>query len=52
MAERIRSLGHYAPATLKRMLELMHLTELSRAENDSKGFITELLADQKVLSFS
>ena len=47
VAERIRSLGHYAPATLKLMLELTHLTEESRANNDSVGFITELLADHE-----
>src|SRR5450631_681941 len=47
VAERIRSLGHYAPATLKLMLELTHLTEESRAKNDSIGFITELLADHE-----
>ncbi len=27
VAERIRQLGHYAPATLKEFLELTHLTE-------------------------
>lgn len=43
VAERIRSLGHYAPATLKSMLSLTHLTEESRSTNDSKGFITLLL---------
>jgi starvation-inducible DNA-binding protein len=47
VAERIRSLGHYAPATLKLMLELTHLTEESRAKNDSAGFIAELLADHE-----
>ncbi len=47
VAERIRSLGHYTPATLKLMLELTHLTEDSRAKNDSAGFIKELLADHE-----
>ena len=47
VAERIRSLGHYTPATLRLMLELTHLTEDSRAKNDSAGFIKELLADHE-----
>src|SRR5687767_7394402 len=45
VAERIRKLGHYAPATLTDFLKLTRLTEQSRASNDSKGFIAELLAD-------
>lgn len=49
VAERIRSMGHYAPGTLKLMLELTHLTEESRAKNDSIGFITELLADHETI---
>ena len=47
VAERIRSLGHYAPATLKDYLELTHLTEQSREKNDSAGFIKELLGDHE-----
>lgn len=47
VAERIRSLGHYAPATLKSFLSLTHLTEESRGENNSKGFISELLNDHE-----
>lgn len=47
VAERIRSLGHYAPATLKSYLSLTHLTEQSTEQNDSKGFITELLEDHE-----
>jgi starvation-inducible DNA-binding protein len=47
VAERIRQLGHYAPATLKEFLELTHLSEESRAKNDSQGFIKELLADHE-----
>ena len=45
VAERIRTLGHYAIGTLKGMLELTHLTETTRAKNDSGGFIRELLED-------
>lgn len=47
VAERIRKLGHYAPATMKDYLQLTHLTELSRASNDSAGYIKELLADHE-----
>lgn len=47
VAERIRSLGHYAPATLKSFLELTHLTEMSDTKNDSQGFIKELLEDHE-----
>ena len=45
VAERIRSLGHYAPATLKSFLELTHLTEKIGDKNDSLSYIKELLAD-------
>ncbi len=47
VAERIRALGHYAPATLKSYLELTHLSEQSREGNDSGGFIKELLGDHE-----
>ena len=47
VAERIRSLGHYAPATLKVYLELTHLSEQSREKNDGAGFAKELLADHE-----
>ncbi|MDP4286167.1 MAG: DNA starvation/stationary phase protection protein [Bacteroidota bacterium] len=47
IAERIRTLGHYAPATLKSFLSLTHLTEVASEKNDSKGFIKELLLDHE-----
>lgn len=47
VAERIRSLGHYAPATLKSFLELTHLSEVLHSKNDGAGFITELLYDHE-----
>ncbi|KUJ60817.1 DNA starvation/stationary phase protection protein [Flavobacteriaceae bacterium CRH] len=47
VAERIRMLGHYAPATLKEFLELTHLSEQVKEKNDSKGFIKELLIDHE-----
>ena len=47
VAERIRQLGHYAPATLKSFLNLTHLTEQLGERNDSLGFIKELLMDHE-----
>lgn len=47
VAERIRSIGHYAPATLKSYLSLTCLTEASAEQNDGQGFIKELLADHE-----
>lgn len=49
IAERIRSLGHYAPATLKQYLQLTHLSEQSGEKNDSAGYIKELLADHQTI---
>lgn len=50
VAERIRKLGHYAPATLAAYLQLTHLTEQSRATNDGAGFIKELLGDHESIA--
>ncbi len=47
VAERIRKLGHYAPGTLKQMLQLTHLTEYSERKNDSAGYLKELLQDHE-----
>ncbi len=49
VAERIRMIGHYAPATLKLFLELTQLTEMTREKNNSQGFIKELLADHEAI---
>lgn len=51
VAERIRSIGHYAPATLKSYLKLTHLTEKNQFSNDSQGFIKELLMDHESIIF-
>jgi starvation-inducible DNA-binding protein len=52
VAERIRTIGHYAPATLKEFLGLTHLSEKSSSKNDSQGFIKVLLADhESVIEF-
>jgi starvation-inducible DNA-binding protein len=47
VAERIRTIGHYAPATLKSFLDLTHLTEKLDSKNDSMTFIKELLEDHE-----
>jgi len=47
VAERIRSLGHYTPATLKSFLSLTRLTEELTNENSSEGFLKELLNDHE-----
>ena len=49
VAERIRSLGHYAPATLQSFLSLTHISETLHEKNDGTGFITELLTDHESL---
>ena len=49
VAERIRSIGHYAPASLKNYIGLTHLTEVMSGNNDSQGFIKELLSDHESL---
>lgn len=43
VAERIRTLGHLVPASLKSFLELSHLNENVPTENNSHSFISELL---------
>lgn len=45
IAERIRSIGHYAVGTMKEFLSLTELSEIRHAKNDSQGYIKELLAD-------
>jgi starvation-inducible DNA-binding protein len=47
VAERIRTIGHYAPATLQSFLALTHLTEVNRGKNDSAGYVKELLVDHE-----
>ncbi|WP_431241710.1 Dps family protein [Flavobacterium sp. P21] len=47
VAERIRTLGHYAPASLREYLALTQLSEQSREKNDSLGYISELLSDHE-----
>jgi starvation-inducible DNA-binding protein len=47
VAERIRQLGHYAPATLKDFLGLTHLTEQMKGGNSSLSLIKNLLGDHE-----
>lgn len=49
VAERIRAVGHFAPATLKNYLSLTHLTETSNRINGSEGILKELLIDHEQL---
>lgn len=49
VAERIRTLGHYAPASLKSYLELTQLSEPKQSKYNSQSFITELLADHETI---
>jgi len=52
VAERIRKIGHYAPATLKQFLQLTHLTEKDDRKNDSPGYLKELLEDhESIIAF-
>jgi len=47
VAERIRMLGHYSPATLQAFLQLTHLSEKTGGDNSSAGFIKELVGDHE-----
>jgi starvation-inducible DNA-binding protein len=52
VAERIRTLGHFAPASLKSYLELTQLSESNSAKNSIKDFIATLLADHESIIIS
>ncbi|WP_286841219.1 MULTISPECIES: Dps family protein [Sphingobacterium] len=52
LAERIRTLGHYAPASLNQFLALTQLTEQKRSGNDSAAYIKELLMDHESIIVS
>ena|SRR5688572_18899528 len=49
VAERIRAIGHYAPATLREYLQLTHLTEQSNQSNEDTSFLRDLLTSTKAL---
>jgi len=47
VAEKIRMLGHYVPATLEKYSQLTHLTEKVKGKNDSQSIFAELLEDHE-----
>jgi len=47
VAERMRKIGHFAPATMRSYLELAHLTEYSERTNDGLGYMKDLLEDHE-----
>lgn len=49
VAERIRKIGSFAPATLEQFLELTHLTEKSKMGNASQDYIKALLSDHDAI---
>lgn len=49
VAERMRKIGHYAPATLQTFLSLTHLTEYSERQNDSQGYLRDLAEDHSII---
>ncbi|WP_419870554.1 Dps family protein [Chryseobacterium sp. CT-SW4] len=52
VAERIRKIGHYAPATMKEYLELTHLSEKRENKNNSLSYIKDLLSDHETIIMS
>ncbi|QNK77121.1 MULTISPECIES: Dps family protein [Winogradskyella] len=52
VAEKIRMLGHYVPATLQDYLDLTHLTEETKGGNDSQSIFAELLEDHESIIVS
>ncbi|WP_324027268.1 DNA starvation/stationary phase protection protein [Maribacter sp. BPC-D8] len=49
VAERIRKIGHYAPATLKQFLQLTHLSEEIEGDNSSLNYMKVLLEDHDTI---
>ncbi|MGB7395723.1 MAG: DNA starvation/stationary phase protection protein [Pricia sp.] len=49
VAERIRKVGHYAPATMGDFLNLTHLTEKYEGDNSSQDYIAALLEDHDAI---
>src|SRR3954467_14931681 len=49
IAERVRTIGHYAEASLASFLKETHLTEETRRKNDSSGFMSTLVADHETI---
>lgn len=52
VAEKIRAIGHYVPAQLKKYLELTHLSDKAPEKNDSQTLFAELLeAHESIIIF-
>lgn len=52
VAERIRKLGHYAPATMKEFLDLTQLSEKYNGTNSSEDYSAALLDDHdKIIQY-
>jgi starvation-inducible DNA-binding protein len=49
IAERIRTIGHYAQATLAGFLQETHLSEETGEKNTSTGFAKSLLEDHETI---
>lgn len=49
LAERIRTIGHYAEGSLTEFLKLTHLTEKGNEKNDSQSLIKVLLEDHEAI---
>jgi starvation-inducible DNA-binding protein len=49
VAERIRTIGHYAESTMATFLKETHLTEKIKGENDSQTFMKSLLEDHETI---
>jgi starvation-inducible DNA-binding protein len=47
VAERIRAIGHFAPASLRSFLAITHLTEASNRNDGSEAILKELLIDHE-----
>jgi starvation-inducible DNA-binding protein len=52
IAERIRSLGHYSPGSLKHFLELTRLSEDNGGSNSGTSYITNILEDHRSIIFT
>lgn len=50
-AERIRMIGHFAPARLKEYLELSIIPDSDISENNNRAFVQELLADHEAIVY-
>ena len=52
VAERIRAIGHYAPASMSLFLQLTRLSETTEHYNDSGSIMKELLGDHDAIIMS